>query len=137
MVADLLPGIDGAAAPRPVPLAEVFRAANTVRMLVDLGISATTLRRSWARLSIEQLSAVIEELRGYIVDPLRAVHDSELIVNTILVFAESGSISHTASALYCHRNTILNRIRKFEEVTGTSLRSPRSLAMVQLCLLPS
>ena len=137
VVADLLAGVEGAAAPRPVPLAEVFRAAKTVRMLVDLGIKATTLRRSWARLSIEQLSAVIEELRGYVIDPLQGVNDSELIINTVSVFADSGSISDAASVLYCHRNTVLNRIRKFEEVTGIGLRSPRSLAMVQLCLLPS
>ncbi|MGH2548848.1 MAG: helix-turn-helix domain-containing protein [Thermomicrobiales bacterium] len=41
----------------------------------------------------------------------------------MLVFAESGSVSTTAAKLYCHRNTVLNRIRKFEEATGISLRT--------------
>ena len=137
VVADLLPGLEGAVAPRSVLLSEVHRAAATVRMLVDLGLQATTLRGSWAQLSITQLSDVIEDLRGYVLGPLHDVHDYELIVETIQVFADSGSVSDTASALYCHRNTVMNRIRRFEEVTGISLRSPRSLAMVQLCLLPA
>lgn len=137
VVADLLPGLEGAVAPRSVPLSEVHRAAATVRMLVDLDTKATTLRRSWAQLSITQLSEVIEDLRGYVLGPLHDLHDYELIVETIQVFADSGSVADTASALYCHRNTVMNRIRRFEEATGISLRSPRSLAMVQLCLLPA
>lgn len=137
VVADLLPGLEGAVAPRSVLLSDVHRAAATVRMLVNLDIEATTLRRSWAQLSITQLSEVIEDLRGYVLGPLHEVHDYELIVETIQVFADSGSVADTASALYCHRNTVMNRIRRFEETTGVSLRSPRSLAMVQLCLLPA
>ena len=47
VVADVMSGLDGAVAPRSVPLADVHRAAATVRMLVDLGKSgATTLLRS-------------------------------------------------------------------------------------------
>lgn len=137
VMADLLPGLQGAVAPRAVLLPDVHRAATTVRMLVDLDVEATTLRRSWAQLSITQLSEVIEDLRGYVLGPLHDVHDCELIVETIQVFADSGSVADTASALYCHRNTVMNRIRRFEEATGISMRSPRSLAMVQLCLLPA
>ena len=102
----------------------------------QLGVEATTLRRSWSQLSLTQLSLVIEDLRSYVIDPLRDAHDYELIVDTLLRFAGSGSVSDTAAAMYCHRNTVMNRIRKFEEATGISLRSPRALAMVQLCLLP-
>ncbi|ABK73434.1 regulatory protein [Mycolicibacterium smegmatis] len=138
VVADVMSGLDGAVAPRSVPLADVHRAAATVRMLVDLGKSgATTLLRSWVHLSMAQLSEVIDDLRGYVLDPLRKVHDRELIVETIQTFADNGSVADTASVLYCHRNTVMNRIRRFEEATGISLRSPRSLAMVQLCLLPA
>ncbi|WP_236731926.1 helix-turn-helix domain-containing protein [Mycolicibacterium peregrinum] len=137
VVADLLAGLEGAVAPRSIRLSEVHRAAAIVRMLVDLDHTATTLRGSWAQLSITQLSQVIEDLRGYVLGPLDEVHDCELIVETIQVFAGSGSVSDTASTLYCHRNTVMNRIRRFEEATGISLRSPRALAMVQLCLLPA
>jgi hypothetical protein len=138
VVADVMSGLDGAVAPRSVPLADVHRAAATVRMLVGLGrTGATTLLRSWVQLSMTQLSEVIDDLRAYVIDPLRQVNDRDLIVETIQTFADNGSVADTASALYCHRNTVMNRIRRFEEVTGISLRSPRSLAMVQLCLLPA
>jgi hypothetical protein len=137
LLRELPADVVGAVAPRAVPLAEVHRAATTVRVLVELDVAATTLRRSWSRLSLTQLALVIEDLRSYVIDPLRDAHDYELIVSTLLTFAESGSVSDTAAELYCHRNTVMNRIRKFEDVTGVSLRSPRALAMVQLCLLPA
>ncbi|MDH6195574.1 hypothetical protein M2272_002214 [Mycobacterium frederiksbergense] len=137
LAADLLSGVTGAVASRTVQLQNVFRAAMTVRMLAQLGVEATTLRRSWSRLSISQLCTVIDDLRSYVDAPLAAMSDRDIIVETMLVFAESGSVSTTAAKLYCHRNTVLNRIRKFEEATGINLRTPRSQAMVQLCLLRS
>ncbi|WP_234711862.1 PucR family transcriptional regulator [Mycolicibacterium setense] len=137
LAADLLAGVTGAVAPRTIQLPNAFRAATTVRMLTRLGLEATTLRRSWAQLSLSQLCAVIEDLRSYVEVPLAAMNDRDLLVETVLVFAESGSVSTTAATLYCHRNTVLNRIRRFEEVTGISLRTPRAQAMVQLCLLRS
>lgn len=137
LAADLLVGVPGAIAPRITQLPNVFRSATTVRMLTRLGQEGATLRRSWAQLSISQLCAVIEDLRSYVEVPLAPINDRDLLVETVLAFAESGSVSTTAAELYCHRNTVLNRIRKFEEVTGISLRTPRAQAMVQLCLLRS
>ncbi|WP_232374894.1 PucR family transcriptional regulator [Mycolicibacterium mengxianglii] len=135
LAADLLSDVVGAVSARTTKLANVFRAATTVRMLVQLGVQAATLRRCWPRLSISQLCTVIDDLRAYVDAPLEAMNDRDLLVETVLVFAESGSVSATAATLYCHRNTVLNRIRKFEQATGINLRTPRSLAMVQLCLL--
>lgn len=43
-----------------------------------------------------------------------------------------GSISETASVLFCHPNTVRNRLRRIEEHTGRSLSAPRELA--ELCL---
>ncbi|MFE3757608.1 helix-turn-helix domain-containing protein [Nocardia tengchongensis] len=34
--------------------------------------------------------------------------------------------------LYCHRNTVLNRLRRIEELTGRSIAEPR--AMIELAL---
>ncbi len=135
LAADVLAGVVGAVAPRTAVLRNIFRTATTVRMLAELGMEATTLRRSWSQLSIAQLCTVFDDLRSYVVTPLAATNDRDLLVETVLVFAESGSVSDTAAKLYCHRNTVLNRIRKFEDATGISLRTPRAHTMVQLCLL--
>lgn len=137
LATDLLAGVTGAVAPRTTQLPNVFRAVTTVRMLVQLGLEAATLRRSWAALSISQLCVVIDDLRSYVEVPLASMNDRDLLVEAVLMFAESGSVSATAARLYCHRNTVLNRIRRFEEATGISLRTPRAQAMVQLCLLRS
>lgn len=137
LAADVLTGVAGAVAPRTVLLQNAFQSATTVRMLAQLDVEATTLRRSWSQLSISQLCTVFDDLRSYVEAPLAAMNDRDLLVETMLVFADSGSVSATAAKLYCHRNTVLNRIRKFEDATGISLRTPRAQAMVQLCLLRS
>lgn len=46
--------------------------------------------------------------------------------------AHDGSIPETATALFCHPNTVRNRLRRIEERTGRSLSTPLELA--ELCL---
>jgi DNA-binding PucR family transcriptional regulator len=45
--------------------------------------------------------------------------------------AAGGSASEAARLLYCHRNTVRNRLARLEELTGRQLADPRSL--VELC----
>ncbi|MCO5546627.1 hypothetical protein L7F22_000058 [Adiantum nelumboides] len=51
---------------------------------------------------------------------------------TARVWLEHGSVTRVASALYCHRNTVLNRMRRFRALTGLDLTRPRDAA---LCLV--
>ena len=44
----------------------------------------------------------------------------------------NGSVPETANALFCHTNTVRNRLRRIEECTGKTLAVPRDLA--ELCL---
>ena len=46
----------------------------------------------------------------------------------------SGSPAETAQALYRHRNTVLNHLRRFEELTGPDLSRPRDLATAVLAV---
>lgn len=46
-----------------------------------------------------------------------------------------GSATRAAEELYCHRNTVLYRIKQIEQLTGRSLRSPRDRLMFGLGLL--
>lgn len=45
--------------------------------------------------------------------------------------AAGGSASEAARLLYCHRNTVRNRLARLEELTGRQLSDPRGLA--ELC----
>ncbi|MEE2048471.1 helix-turn-helix domain-containing protein, partial [Nocardiopsis tropica] len=56
------------------------------------------------------------------------------LVETALAVLERGSVSEAAHALYCHRNTVLNRLRRFEELTGRNPARPGDGALVLLSL---
>ncbi|GAB2984840.1 hypothetical protein GCM10023080_058130 [Streptomyces pseudoechinosporeus] len=45
-----------------------------------------------------------------------------------------GSAQRASERLYCHRNTVLNRLRRYEQLTGRSLARPTDLVDVSLAL---
>ncbi len=68
--------------------------------------------------------------------------ERELLLGTLSAWLETGgSAGQTAVRLYCHRNTVLNRLRRVEALTGRSLDRVDhlvewSLALLALDLLP-
>ncbi|MPZ66356.1 MAG: PucR family transcriptional regulator [Pseudonocardiaceae bacterium] len=68
--------------------------------------------------------------------------DRDLMLETIRAWlAADGSPSTTASTLYCHRNTVLNRLRRIEVLLGrsvetTATRVELALALTALDALP-
>ncbi|MBC6461437.1 PucR family transcriptional regulator [Actinomadura sp. HBU206391] len=77
------------------------------------------------RLGREVLGALTE------VDPgLR-----DVLVSTLTAWLDcDGSAARAAARLYCHHNTVLNRLRRLEQLTGRSLSRPRDLVEVALAL---
>ncbi|MDJ0395580.1 helix-turn-helix domain-containing protein [Rhodococcus sp. G-MC3] len=60
--------------------------------------------------------------------------------NTLLstlahVLASDGSPTNAAKVLYCHRNTVIYRIRQIEDLTGRSLTDPRDRLLLTLALV--
>lgn len=53
---------------------------------------------------------------------------------TALAYLDTGSVSEVAGALYCHRNTVLNRLRRFGRLTGLDLTRPRDAALAVVLL---
>lgn len=45
-----------------------------------------------------------------------------------------GSAGRAAGRLYCHRNTVFNRLRRLEQLTSRSLARPRDLIEMTLAL---
>ncbi len=43
-------------------------------------------------------------------------------------FLSTGNITTTAEPLFCHRNTILNRLNRFQDLTGIDLTVPSQAA---------
>lgn len=61
--------------------------------------------------------------------------DRELLVDTLRAWLEAdGSAQRAGARLYCHRNTVLNRLRRFEQLTGRSLARPADMVEISLAL---
>ena len=53
----------------------------------------------------------------------------DLLLETLWAWiAAGGSAAEAGKALFCHRNTVRNRLQRLEELTGRSLEDPRGLA---------
>ncbi|GAA1522347.1 helix-turn-helix domain-containing protein [Streptomyces albidochromogenes] len=61
--------------------------------------------------------------------------DRDTLFATLGVWIENGgSAVRTARQMLCHRNTVLNRLRRFEQTTGLALSRPRDLVQLTLAL---
>ena len=59
-----------------------------------------------------------------------------VLLDTLAAFlATDGSPTRAADELFCHRNTVMHRLRRIESVTGRKLTDSRSRLMWQLALL--
>jgi hypothetical protein len=84
------------------------------------------------------------ELAGHLISrrlgPLLKVPFAErrLLLDTLGAWlATGGSISRTADAAHCHRNTVINRMRRIESITGQDLEDPASTIELSLALRAS
>ena len=55
-------------------------------------------------------------------------------METVRTYGSCGSVQQTAARLYCHRNTVVHRLRRFQELTGCSPTVPRQAALALLAL---
>ena len=63
-------------------------------------------------------------------------HLAETLVDTLAALIHhDGSPTHAAQELYCHRNTVIYRMKQIEQLTGRSLTDPRDKLLLSLGLL--
>lgn len=63
-------------------------------------------------------------------------HQSEVLLATLATLVRcNGSPTKAAEELYCHRNTVLYRLKQIEGLTGRDLRDPRDRLLLALGLL--
>jgi DNA-binding PucR family transcriptional regulator len=62
-----------------------------------------------------------------------AADERDELLHTLTVWLdEGGSTSRASERLFCHRNTVRNRLQRIEHLTGRALAEPRSVT--ELCL---
>jgi DNA-binding PucR family transcriptional regulator len=74
---------------------------------------------------------VAVELAGLVDVPAR---ERERLLAVVRAYTATGSVADVAARLYCHRNTVLNRLRRFTELTGRDVTVPADAAVVLLAL---
>lgn len=100
--------------------ADILRAHRGLRRLrtAEELLPGALFRYARTRLIPGYLSAAgdgLGELQGRV---------GEQVVDTVQVYLSTGTVKSTASSMYCHRNTVVNRLRTFEDVTGLDVTVP-------------
>jgi len=77
---------------------------------------------------------LVEQSIGRLLD--LPVDERDVLLGTLTAFLDAdGSPTRAADRLYCHRNTVMHRLRRIEQVTGRSVADSRSRLLWQLALL--
>lgn len=78
------------------------------------------------RLLAETLEPVLAQPRA----------QAEVLLTTLeALLRHDGSPTHAATELYCHRNTVIYRMKQIEQLTGRSLTDPRDKMLLGLALM--
>lgn len=95
-----------------------------------------TIRETWGYVAATRMGEFGPVLADTVLGPLTkiSVHERERLIETLASYFNSGSVSDTARELYCHRNTVLNRLARFEQLTGYSPSKPVDAAAVLAAL---
>ncbi|MFG3117522.1 PucR family transcriptional regulator [Streptomyces sp. NPDC048197] len=123
----------GAPAPASRLAPEFVRATQALRAAVGSGlVGVFTHEELGLRATVVALPDVGEQLVRLRLAPLtERGEDGAQLEEAVAAYLRQGMrLEAAARALYVHANTLRNRLRRFEEITGTSLRDPADLAEV-------
>lgn len=132
-----LAGVPCGVGPIAHGLADATRSARLACEIVDVLPAADgpwELRDAWLPLAGARLADLAPDLVGSVLAGLDTVapRERERLLETVRAYAACGTIGQVAQQLYCHRNTVLNRLRRFAELTGHDLTIPKDAAVVLL-----
>lgn len=84
----------------------------------------------WPPVAATVLAPLLPGLSPQAVEGLNAISsgDRERLVATFLSYCETGSVKRTAETGFVHRNTVVNRLRTFHDLTGINPTVPREAA---------
>lgn len=133
-----VPGFSGGHVRDIQGLRKLGDAAHSVSILLQYGAKGklATLQNSWPLLAAVELDRIMPEFRESILQPLNTctAAERERLLLTLKRFAESGSIKATSELLFCHRNTVVQRLQAFTSLTGIDLSVPSQSAWAVVAL---
>ncbi|WP_186778680.1 PucR family transcriptional regulator [Streptomyces salinarius] len=146
------PGPPGTASHAPVPglrigvgnPVEGLAAVGDARRLADTALDICPAAGGTVRLADQLPAALVvsspelgRALAEKVLGPLLRLEpaDREVLLDTLTTWLEcDGSAQRAGERLYCHRNTVLNRLRRCEQLTGRSLARPADVVEFSLAL---
>ncbi|WP_249124097.1 PucR family transcriptional regulator [Saccharopolyspora erythraea] len=101
----------------------------------DLGGPVRLVQR-WPHVVAARLAEVGTALRDEVLPSPTATtaHERDRLFETVHAYLRSGSISTVANEIFCHRNTVLNRLHRFTELTGHDITRPEHAAAVLVAM---
>ncbi|AZK97758.1 helix-turn-helix domain-containing protein [Streptomyces tsukubensis] len=121
-------------------LAALGRGHELARLALAACPADGTLHRLGDRLS-RAFAVARPDLAGAVADqvlgPLRTLDPAERaeLLTTLAAWLDrGGSTRRAGELLYCHRNTVLNRLRRLERLTGRTLSNPRDVVDLAMAL---
>lgn len=96
----------------------------------------TDLEEFWALGAEEYLDSLVPGYFRTILAGLEQLPADERIrvTQTVRAFLESGSIKVASGTMDCHRNTVVNRLRQFQDLTGLDVTVPVQSALAVVLL---
>ncbi|SDX64958.1 PucR C-terminal helix-turn-helix domain-containing protein [Saccharopolyspora shandongensis] len=121
-------------------LADVRRAVR-----ISVAVAATisgedgrphNLVEQWPHVVGARLGEIAAALRDEVLPAPAAgtPHERARMLETVRAYLRSGSINAVANEVFCHRNTVLNRLHRFAELTGHDVTRPEHAAAVLVAL---
>jgi hypothetical protein len=118
-------------------LPDVVRVTEAVAAVLDPGTSGpVTLADAWMPVAVARLGPTAAVLADSVLaglDPLPD-HERRRLLEAVTAYCGSGSVAEAGRTLYCHRNTVLNRLNRFAELTGYRPTRPADAATVLFAL---
>lgn len=136
----MLSGARCGVGPLATGLEQVPRSARVAQEIVDVlppdAAGPHQLRDAWLWLVGDRLGDLSADLVGEILGGLAGARapERDRLVETVRAYGSCGSVQQTAAQLYCHRNTVVHRLRRFQELTGCDPTIPRQAALALLSL---
>ncbi|MER7775176.1 helix-turn-helix domain-containing protein [Streptomyces sp. NPDC096191] len=119
-------------------------AVGDARRLADTALEICPPAGGTVRLADELPAALVvsspelgRALADRVLGPLLRLEaaDREVLLDTLTTWLDcDGSAQRAGERLYCHRNTVLNRLRRCEQLTGRSLARPADVVEISLAL---
>ena len=106
------------------------RAAEAGRAVVSYGDDRT---ERWLTGESADLHALVDQVLGPVLD-YDAAHSADLVSSVRIWLEHDRQTERAAAALHIHPNTLLYRVRRFEQISGRSLASTESMVEIWLAL---